>query len=117
MLMTAAIPAVLVADVRLSIAMVSTATFGYTGCLANMLALPGDVFPRNTLGSIWGLASMGAGFGGMLFTLITGVVIQNYSYMPVFIGFGLMPLLSAAILLMLTTKTSRKNRLQLCLSH
>lgn len=116
-LMTSAIPAVLVADAHLSIAMVSLATFGYTGCLANMLALPGDLYPRNTLGTIWGLASMGAGFGGMLFTLITGWVVQHYSYTPVFIGFGLIPLISAAILLLVTTRRSVNNRLQTCLSH
>lgn len=102
-LMTAAIPAVLTADARVSVAMVSVATFGYTGCLANMLALPGDLYPKNTLGTIWGLASMGAGFGGMLFTLITGWVVQHYSYTPVFIGFGLIPLISAAILVFVTT--------------
>jgi ACS family hexuronate transporter-like MFS transporter len=116
-LMMAAIPAVLVSDARVSIAMVSVATFGYTGCLANMLALPGDLYPRNTLGSIWGLASMGAGFGGMLFTLVTGWVVQRWSYTPVFIGFGLIPLVAAGILLLVTTRRSVNNKLQTCLSH
>lgn len=98
LLMTSAIPAVLVADARFSIVLVSVATFGYTGCLANMLALPGDLYPKNTLGSIWGLASMGSGFGGMIFTLITGWVIQRFSYTPVFIGFGIFPLISLTVL-------------------
>ena len=38
---------------------------------------------------------MGAGFGGMLFTLITGWVVDHYSYTPVFIGFGILPLICA----------------------
>jgi ACS family hexuronate transporter-like MFS transporter len=63
LLMTSAIPAVMVRDVRLSIALVSLATLGYTGGLANMLAFPADVFPKNAVGSVWGLASIGAGFG------------------------------------------------------
>ncbi len=101
LLMTSAIPAVLVRDVRFSIALVSLATLGYTGGLANMLAFPADVFPKNTVGSVWGLASMGAGFGGMVFVLLTGWIVDHYSFVPAFILFGLIPLISAAIVLTL----------------
>jgi MFS transporter, ACS family, hexuronate transporter len=101
LLMTSAIPAVLVRDVRLSIALVSVATLGYTGSVANMLAFPADVFPKNTVGSIWGLASMGSGFGGMMFSLATGWIVDHYSFVPVFILFGLIPLVSASIVLTL----------------
>jgi ACS family hexuronate transporter-like MFS transporter len=97
-LMTSAIPAVLVSNVFISIALISTATLGYTGALSNMLAMPADRFPSNAVGSVWGIASMGAGFGGMVFSLLTGWVVDNYSYVPVFIGFGILPLISAAII-------------------
>ena len=97
-LMTAAIPAVLVSNVFVSIALISTATLGYTGALSNMLAMPADRFPKNTVGSVWGIASMGAGFGGMVFSLVTGWVVDHYSYVPVFVGFGILPLISAAII-------------------
>jgi ACS family hexuronate transporter-like MFS transporter len=100
-LMTSAIGVVLVQQAWLAIALVSIAMLGYTGSLANMLALPGDVFPKSTIASVYGLASMGSGFGGMLFTLITGWVVDHYSYTPVFIGFGLLPLICAAILWLL----------------
>src|SRR5262245_7492240 len=96
-LMTSAIPAVLVSSAFLSLALISIATFGYTGALANMLAMPADRFPRNSVGSVWGLASMGAGFGGMIFSLATGWVVDHYSYVPVFVGFGVLPLIAAAI--------------------
>jgi ACS family hexuronate transporter-like MFS transporter len=99
LLMTAAIPAVLSSEPLWAVLLVSVATFGYTGCSANMLAFPADGYPRNSLGSIWGLASMGSGFGGMVFSLLTGEVVAAYSYVPVFIGFGLMPLLASAILI------------------
>jgi MFS transporter, ACS family, aldohexuronate transporter len=97
-LMTSAIPAVLVSNVFVSIALISTATLGYTGALSNMLAMPADRFPKNTVGSIWGIASMGAGFGGMVFSLLTGWVLDHYSYVPVFVGFGISPLVAAAII-------------------
>jgi ACS family hexuronate transporter-like MFS transporter len=98
LLMTLAIPAVLVSNPWLSIAFVSLAMLGYTGCLANMLAMPADVFPKHSVASVYGLASMGAGLGGMLFTLITGWVVDHYSYTPVFFGFGVLPLLGTVIL-------------------
>ncbi|MBI4877436.1 MAG: MFS transporter [Acidobacteria bacterium] len=101
-LMTAAIPAVATADARLAIVFVSFATFGYTGCSANMLAFPADFYPKNVLASIWGLASMGSGFGGMLFSLITGWVVARFSYQPVFFGFAVTPLICAAILIFVT---------------
>jgi MFS transporter, ACS family, hexuronate transporter len=100
-LMTSAIGVVFVPQAWLAIALVSIAMLGYTGSLANMLALPGDVFPKSAVASVYGLASMGSGFGGMLFTLITGWVVDHYSYTPVFIGFGLLPLICAAILWLL----------------
>jgi ACS family hexuronate transporter-like MFS transporter len=101
-LMMAAIPAVLAASAAASIAWVSVAMTGYTGALASMLALPADVFPKNAVASVYGLASMGSGFGGMVFTLITGWVVEHYSYTPVFFGFGVIPLICATILWTLT---------------
>ncbi len=97
-LMLAAIPAVLTTSVIAAIALVSVAMLGYTGSTANMLAMPADVFPTRMVGSVYGLASMGSGFGGMIFTLLTGWLVDHYSYRPVFILFGLMPMLCAAIL-------------------
>jgi ACS family hexuronate transporter-like MFS transporter len=97
-LMAAAIPAVFVQDVGLAIALVSLAMMGYTGCSANMLAIPADAFPRSAVGSIYGLASMGSGFGGMVFSLFTGWALDRFSYAPVFVAFGIMPLISALIL-------------------
>ncbi|MDZ7638432.1 MAG: MFS transporter [Bryobacterales bacterium] len=97
-MMTAAIPAVLVSDVWLSIALVSVAMVGYTGSSANLLSVPADVFPKSVVASVYGIASMGSGFGGMLFALITGWLVDTVSYVPVFFLFGLLPLICTAIL-------------------
>jgi ACS family hexuronate transporter-like MFS transporter len=97
-LMISAIPAVLASEAWMSIALVSVAMMGYTGALANMLSIPADVFPKSAVGSVYGLASMGSGGGGMLFTMITGWVVQRHGYTPVFFGFGVLPLICAGIL-------------------
>ncbi len=97
-LMTAAIPAVLVPGAGVSIALVSIAMAGYTAALANMLAMPSDVFPARGVASVYGLASMGSGFGGMVFALLTGWLVDRYSYIPVFWLFGLIPLICVSVL-------------------
>ena len=100
LLMAAAIPAALAPNVAVAISFISMATFGYTSFNANALAFPADVFPRNMVGSIWGLASMGSGFGGMLFSWLSGWIIDRYGYGPAFIGYGIMPLIAVAIILL-----------------
>ena len=87
------------------IALISTATFGYSGALANLLAVPGDVFPTGTVASIWGFASMGSGIGGMIFSLMTGWLVDHYSFRPVFVLFGVIPLVAAWLVWTLPRKT------------
>ena len=96
-MMSMAIPAVLVGSAVLSIALVSIAMAGYTTALANMLAMPGDVFPADAVASVYGVASTGAGFGGMVFMLVTGWLVDHYSYTPAFLLFGIIPFLGIAI--------------------
>jgi MFS transporter, ACS family, aldohexuronate transporter len=86
------------------IALVSIATFGYSGALANLLAIPGDTFPAESVASIWGFASMGSGFGAMIFSLLTGRLVDRYSFHPVFVLFGILPMISASIVWTLPKK-------------
>jgi ACS family hexuronate transporter-like MFS transporter len=97
-LMVAAVPSAMVHSSALAIALISTATFGYCGALANVLAIPRDLFPKNAVASIWGLASMGSGFGGMFFSLVTGWLVDHYSFKPVFVLFGLTPIIAACLI-------------------
>jgi MFS transporter, ACS family, hexuronate transporter len=99
LLMTSAIPAILVTNVWVSVGWISVATFGYTGCNSNALAFPADVVPKNMVASVWGLASMGSGFGGMLFSWLSGRMIDQYGYTPVFIAYGVMPIIAASLVL------------------
>jgi ACS family hexuronate transporter-like MFS transporter len=110
LMMTMAIPAVLVNSSAVSIAFVSIAMAGYTAGLANMLAMPADVFPAQAVASIYGLASMGAGFGGMIFMLLTGWLVERYSYVPAFVVFGLTPLVCSVVLWALTGPLTEDSR-------
>lgn len=100
LLMCAGMPAAFASDASVAIAWVCVATFGYTGYNANALALAPDVFPKANAASVWGLASMGAGLGGLIFNPITGSTIDRHGYTPVFIGYGVMPLIALALILL-----------------
>ena len=101
LLMLATIPAILTTNAWLAIALISLTTFGYTGYVANTLAFPADVFPKNAVASVYGLASMGSGFGGMVFMSVSGWMIAHYGYTPVFIGYGILPVIALAIVIFL----------------
>ena len=82
--MSSTIPADPDHNAPLAIGLISLTTFGYTGYTANTLAFPADVFPKQAVASVWGLASMGSGFGGMLFMALSGWLIGRFGYTPVF---------------------------------
>jgi MFS transporter, ACS family, hexuronate transporter len=106
------VPAILVGEMNSAaacIALVAAATFGYSGALANLLAVPGDVFPKGAVASIWGFASMGSGIGGMIFALATGWLVDRYSFKPVFILFGVIPIVAAWIVWTLPRKVDSAN--------
>ena len=109
LLMTAAIPAVLVPSSAVSIGLVAVAAFGYTGSLANLLSVPADAYSKDNVGSVWGIASMGSGFGGMVFSLITGSLVEHWSFTPVFILFGVTPLIAATLVWWLPKRTPIEN--------
>ena len=110
LLMTSGIPAVLVADAGLALALISLATFAYSTWAANILTLPADLFPPRIVASVSGLSGTGAALGGMIFTLIIGAVVDRFSYVPVFTAAGVMPLVAAAIVLAAVTPGSRPEK-------
>lgn len=96
-MMAMAVLAVRAHSLVLCIGYVSIAMAGYTVALANMLPMPADVFPSDSVASVYGLASMGSGFGGMVFMLVTGWVVQHYSYNLAFLLFAVLPFLGIGI--------------------
>jgi len=95
-LMTAGIPAVFVASPTTSLALISLATMAYSMWAANVLTLPADLVPQHVVASVSGISGTGAALGGMIFMLSIGVVVDHFSYVPVFLAAGVMPLIAAS---------------------
>lgn len=72
LLMTPGILAAFDLDIVIIFVGISSAMFGFGFWAPNMMSLCADAFPRNAVGSVVGLSGMGAGVGGMLFTMLVG---------------------------------------------
>lgn len=98
LLMTAGIAAAFELSITIIFAGISTAMLGFGLWAPNMMSLCADAFPRDSVGSVVGLGGMGAGAGGMVFTMATGWTLDHYGYAPVFLAAGAIPLLAFAVL-------------------
>jgi len=76
----------------LAITAISLVVFAYSAWAANVLTLPSDIFPASQVATVTGAAGTIAGVGGMLTMWLTGRVVDNYSYGPIFVALGCLPL-------------------------
>jgi ACS family hexuronate transporter-like MFS transporter len=58
----------------------------------------GDMFPESAVGRVTGMTGVAGGLGGILFPLLTGYVVDHYSYAPAFLLAALMPMAGAVAL-------------------
>lgn len=66
-----------------ALALIAIATFGVQSWGTLLLTLPADLFPSEVVASVSGLSGFGAGIGGVLFTFLTGFLLDKFSYRPV----------------------------------
>lgn len=98
LLMVCGIPAVMVSSAGIALGLIAVVLFGFQGWISNVQTLCSDYFPDAAVGSVMGMGGVGAGIGAMLFTQVTGVVVDHYSYAPILIAAGLLPIVATAML-------------------
>ncbi|MGH9837790.1 MAG: MFS transporter [Blastocatellia bacterium] len=67
-----------------SLAIIALLLGAHSCWIANLLTTSSEVFPRQQVGTVVGLAGMGGSIGGVISTLLTGRIIARYGYTPVF---------------------------------
>ncbi|MEO7456532.1 MAG: MFS transporter, partial [Gemmatimonadaceae bacterium] len=72
------------------IASISLIAFAFQSWIVNIHTIPSDCFPKQDVGSVFGIGGTSAGIASMLFTLLVGYVVDRWSYTPVFIMVGVM---------------------------
>ena len=104
---------VLVKTVPVALIAICCVLFGHTALSANMFAAISDIFPSSAVARVTGLTGIASGLSGMLFPLLTGMLVDRISYTPVFAMASLMP---AAGLLVLVVFAGRFKQIPLQVS-
>ncbi|WP_263366446.1 MFS transporter [Edaphobacter bradus] len=88
----------------ISLLIISIAIFGHNFLSANMYGAITDLFPENAVGRATGLSGVAGSLSGLLFPLLTGVLVDRSSYTPVFILAAAMPLMGTISLFLLAQR-------------
>lgn len=89
----------------LAVALIGLAMAGHQGWSANVLTLPSDMFPRQTVASVVGIGSFAGTFGGIIMSLFTGAQLQaTGSYARVFLFAGCAYLVALLVVHLLAPK-------------
>jgi ACS family hexuronate transporter-like MFS transporter len=83
----------------LPVALISFATFGESVYTAAYIGTITDLFSEKVLASLAGVSGAGEGIVNMALMLSTGIIVDRFSYLPVFLAAGLMPLLGFVVLM------------------
>ena len=88
----------------LALALICLASLGINAFAANLMGILTDLFPQRILARVSAITGVGDGAMSMTMMLVTGMVVDRFSYLPVFIGAGLFPVISLASLLVLVRR-------------
>jgi ACS family hexuronate transporter-like MFS transporter len=77
---------------------------------ANMFGSMTDLFGERELGRVTGCTGIAGGLSGLLFPLLTGVLVDRFSYAPVFLLVALMPLVGTGALFLLGRQGYERQR-------
>lgn len=63
-------------NIWIAVTLISMATFAHQGYAANIFTIVSDIFPKNAVGSVTGLAGFAGAIGGVLFSGAVGLILQ-----------------------------------------
>lgn len=91
-------------SVSMALVLISTVIMAHNFLSANMYGAITDLFPDRLVGRVTGLTGVSGGFSGLLFPLLTGILVDRMSYTPVFAMIAFMPLLGVFALFLLARR-------------
>ena len=91
----------------IAIAGISVIAFAFQSWIVNLHTIPSDTFPKQDVGSVFGIGGTSAGIASMLFTLLIGQIVDRYGYTPVYVLVGCMAPVGALAFLLLMRRIER----------
>jgi MFS transporter, ACS family, hexuronate transporter len=91
-------------SVPLALATICAIVFGNQFMVGPYIAMVGDIFPSGVVATVNGLGGFADSGMGMITMLLTGIVIDRFSYFPVFIAAGIFPTLAVLSVFLVVRK-------------
>lgn len=91
----------------IAIASISLIALAFQSWIVNIHTIPSDCFPKQDVGSVFGIGGTAAGIASMLFTLLVGYTVDHFSYTPVFVMVGVMAPLAAGLFFVIMGRIER----------
>jgi ACS family hexuronate transporter-like MFS transporter len=85
-----------ISSLPLTLVVLSVANFGSNMIEPNFVGFVTDIFPQRVIGRVTSLTGIADNIMSITLTLTTGIVLDHFSYLPVFMGATLLPLLQLA---------------------
>lgn len=95
------IPAAGAHETWVCLTLISIVTFAIGAWSTTIVGLAADILPPAAVGSMSGLSGTGAALGGIVFTMLTGWLVDRFSYGPVFWMAASAPLVGFVVLILL----------------
>lgn len=86
---------------------ISLIAFCFQSWIVNVLTIPSDCFPRQDVGSVAGIGGTAAGIASIMFTLLVGWIVDNFSYTPVYLIVGAMGPVGATMFFLIMRRIER----------
>ena len=102
LLMTMGLFAAGVKSTEAALILIAAVLFGFQAWINNVQVLPSDLYDEENVATIAGLGGLAAGIGAIIFTLSTGWLVDHFSYTPVLVISGLLPIIGTGFLFLFT---------------
>ena len=86
-----------VKDPLVAVALISLAGFAHQTLSVTMITMATDLFPRNEVGTVAGMAGTCANLGILIFTFALGQRVDQIGYTPVFVMLAVLDILAAIV--------------------
>jgi ACS family hexuronate transporter-like MFS transporter len=86
-----------VQSAALAVALISLAGFAHQTLSVTMITMATDLFPRNEVGTVAGMAGTSANLGVLISSLLIGGLVSTIGYAPFFVGLAVLDLLAAVV--------------------
>jgi len=95
--MAASLPAILAPTPLGFVLFISLATLGHGGWATTTQTIPGDIVAPRFVGTVYGITAFGGGIGAIIFTYVTGTLVDTYgSFTGPFVIAAVLPLVAYA---------------------